>query len=175
MTELSNEPTLHEDDPGTERKPAPGVMLISILLLIVGFLLASAMLLHYGMEGNGETGNPIPGLAQTLEKAKSMVAATKTDPETPAPAKVPEVAAKPKESGIKGLFPAKSGNVRWPRLELAGFGIPAAGETGFAIINGKHVVVGGEIKGATLVEILGHGVLLEYKGETKTLSIELAH
>ncbi len=60
-------------------------------------------------------------------------------------------------------------------MELTGFGIPADGEIGFAIINGKYVVEGGEANGTTVVEIFEHGVRVEYKGETKTLAIDLTH
>ena len=178
MTELSNEPTFQEDDPGTERKTAPGVMLISILLLIGGFLLASAMLIHYGTEGRDKTGNPRPGFSQNLEKVKSMVAGAETNPENPAPAQPLETASKPKEADSKkSFFSKQSGKVRWPRLKLAGFGLPAEGEDGFgfAIINGKHVTVGNTVSGVKLAEILEHGVRVEYKGESKTLSMELVH
>ncbi len=172
MTELSNEPSIHENDTETERSPSTGVMLVSILLLIAGFLLASAMLIHYGTKGKAENGYPMPGLSQTLERAKGRIASAKTDAETPAPDKPQATATKPKKTGTKGFF---HGGVRWPRLKLTGFGIPADGEIGFAIINGKYVVDGEKANGVTVVEIFEHGVRVEYKGETKTLSVDLTH
>ena len=174
MTELSNDPSIQEDDAGAERTPSTGVMLVSILLLIAGFLLASAMLIHYGPGGKTGNGCPMPGFAQTLEKAKGRVAPAETDAGTPTPDNPPTAVSKPKDGETKGFF-RRSRSVRWPRLKLTGFGIPADGEIGFAIINGKHVVEGGEANGATVVEILEHGVRVEYKGETKTLAIDLSH
>ncbi len=180
MTELSNEPSIQEEDAGAERTPSTGVMLVSILLLIAGFLLASAMLIHYGLEGKPQKGCSRPGFAQTLEKVKGMVASAKPDAGTPPPEQPRATVSKPKDTGTKdagtkGFFRGSRGGVRWPRLELTGFGIPADGEIGFAIINGKYVVEGGEANGTTVVEIFEHGVRVEYKGETKTLAIDLTH
>ena len=45
-------------------------------------------------------------------------------------------------------------------------------EGGFAIINGKRVLVGTSIGDVKLVEILNHGALVEYKGEQKMLTVD---
>lgn len=63
-------------------------------------------------------------------------------------------------------------NVRWPPLTLSGFGRGSGNREGFAIINGEQVLVGSIVKGVTIVEILEHGVFVEYLGETKTLTVD---
>ncbi len=186
MIELNNEPTLHENDNDAEAASPAGVMFITILLLIGGLLLTSAMFIHYGFKGTGENGESISGLTRVLEMAKSNLASDRAEQELSAttpkalpadsPADTPDTAAKPSGFNLKNLF-SKNGNgsIRWPRLKLAGFGLPADGEVGFAIINGKHIIEGSTINGGvTLVEILSYGVLVEYKGETKTLIVEIA-
>jgi hypothetical protein len=73
---------------------------------------------------------------------------------------------------VKRFFPRDNAEVRWPKLKLTGFGRSADGEGGFGIINEKHVLKGQEISGVKLVEIRAHGVVLEYKGERKTLAVD---
>jgi hypothetical protein len=186
VTKLDTKPVLREKDNDTEPTSSAGVMFTSLLLLIGGLLLTSAMLIHYGFKGTGENGESISGLTRVLEMAKSKpvenraveethVSAPSPPPEV-APAATLDAAAKPSGFNFKDLFSKKrNGSVRWPRLKLSGFGLPAEGEVGFAIINGKHVVEGSTVNGATVQEILAHGVRLEYKGETKTLIVEVAN
>lgn len=188
MIKLNTEPTSQDTDTDAPSTSA-GVMFTTILLLIGGLLLTSAMFIHYGFGGTDENGESISGLTRAWERAKSTPASPPVNSESnetvaaaPHPANAPATTTQPdavvKSSGfsLKDIFSKNSnGSVRWPRLKLAGFGRPSDGEIGFAIINGKHVVEGSTISGVTLVEILEHGAVVEYKGETKTLIVEMTH
>jgi hypothetical protein len=61
----------------------------------------------------------------------------------------------------------------WPRLKLAGFGKSEDESGNFDIINGKKVHpvqnIAGRVK---LIEIRDHDVLVEFKGESRILTIE---
>jgi len=177
VTEMSKTPPIPENDNIAPEPSSPWVVLISMLLLISLLVLSSAMLVHYAMDGKGGTiRESIFEFAKLMEKRTESSARPgqieeqqKTESGNVAPA-----ASKPADSTIKRFFSGRgNGTIRWPKLKLSGFGIPSNGEVGFAIINGKHVVAGSTVNGATLVEILGHGVLVEYKGETKTLIVEM--
>lgn len=184
MTELNNEPAIHENDNEDLSPAKPGVMFITILLLISGLLLTSAMLIHYGFTGTNESGESISGLTHVIELLTSKSVPKQTESETSVAnqdIRQGEVHANEQETGsapagfsIKDLFSKTGGGtVHWPRLKLDGFGLPAEGEEGFAIINGKHVGKGGTINDVLLVEIFAQGVVVEYKGETKTLIVKM--
>ena len=64
--------------------------------------------------------------------------------------------------------------MKWPKLKLEGFGKSADGEGGFAIINGKQILVGGSIGDVKVLQIKTHGVLVELENEQRVLSVELA-
>ena len=171
MTEMRNTPPMPENDNIATEPSSPWVMIISMLLLISLLVLSSAMLVHYAMDGKeGTIKESVFEFAKLMEKGTESTARTEqAEGEALAPA-----TSNPSDSVIKKFFSGRgNGTVRWPRLKLSGFGIPSDGEVGFAIINGKHVVAGSTVNGATLVEILVHGVLVEYKGETKTLIVEI--
>lgn len=165
MTDLNHEPSIEEAANADETRTPAGVMLVTMVLLISGLLLTSAMLLHYGLKKTGGPEASGQGLAQLLSQLKTREA------KDPAAA---EAAEKSTGFSLKNLF-SRSGDkqTRWPRLKLSGFGLPSEGERGFAIINGKHVIEGSTISGARLTEIQEHGVVLEYKGETRTLIVEI--
>lgn len=194
MTEMSNTPPLPENDNIAPKPPSPWVMLISMLLLVSVLVLTSAMLMHYATEGKEgaarksffdftkllEKGKELPAKAQVAEKQEKTgnepPAAMDSKPMEPVPTDSKPAGSSLSDSIIKKFFSgSKDGAVRWPKLKLTGFGLPSKGEVGFAIINGKHIATGGTVNDATLVEILGHGVLVEYKGETKTLIVEVIH
>jgi len=175
MSGKDNEPTLHGTEQDGERNSAPGTMLVSVLLLIAGLLLTSALLLDSGLARKGQTGKNRTGFSQTLEKAKGLLASAKAKSATRAPSPGPQ--AKTSKTGKKGILgfsfrEKKKSDVHWPHLKLSGFGKAAAGETGFAIINGKRIDEGSGINGATVVKVLDQGVELEYQGATKILAME---
>ena len=147
MSEENNDSALHENKQVPERGAAPGTMLVSILLLIAGLLLTSALLIDRTLARNGG------GLAPSLAKAKKSFSVEKSSPAATAPSPAPQAeTSKPGEKGWFGFSlgkKKKESKVRWPRLKLSGLGKPASGETGFAIINGEQVDEGAEIDGAT--------------------------
>ncbi len=183
MIEPNDNSTLHTRDNDVDAKASPGVMFTTILLLIGGLLLTSIMLIHYGLKGTDENGEPISGLTRFVEITKSESVKKTANPATDAPSSpsftteapvhTPPTAVKSSKFSFKNLFSKEGDSVRWPRLELNGFGLPSKGEVGFAIINGQHVIEGSTIKGVVLKEILAHGVVVEYKNETKTLIVEM--
>jgi len=180
VTETSTPPPAPENDNITPASSSsPWVMVISMLLLISGLILSSAMLMHYAMDGKeGTAMESTFDFARLMEKGKGFPAKAQATREQTAIENEPPTAtdSKPVDSFFKKFFSGRgNGTVRWPKLKLAGFGTPSGGEVGFAIINGKHIVVGGTVNGATLVKILEYGVLLEYKGETKTIIVEVTH
>ncbi len=169
MTETSNPPPIPENDNIPPESVSPWVMFISMLLLISVLILSSAMLVHYAMDGKeGPAKESVFDFAKLIEAGKEFF--TKGEKQNTEG----KTAVAPTASTVKTFFSGGENRaVRWPKLKLTGFGIPSNSKIGFAIINGKHLIVGGTINGATLVEILDHGVLVEYKGETKTLIIEI--
>lgn len=56
----------------------------------------------------------------------------------------------------------------WPVINLTGFGTAPDGR--LAIINGKIMREGQTIEGATITHILAHKIIMEYQGETRSLT-----
>jgi len=178
VTETSTPPPTPENDNITSASSSsPWVMAVSMLLLISGLILSSAMLMHYATDGReGAAMESTFDFARLMEKGKEFSAKALATREQAASGNKPPSAtdSKSADSVVKKFFSGRgNGTVRWPKLKLTGFGTPVDGEVGFAIINGQHVVMGGTVDGATLVKILDYGVLLEYKGETKTIIVEV--
>ena len=176
MTEISTPPPIPENDDTTPAPASPWVMLITMLLLISGLILSSAMLLHYAMDGKeGEAGNPASGFARLLEERKKLSVKVPTAGKQGASENQPSepTAANPSDSSIMKSFfgGGDDGTVRWPKLEVTGFGQSADAVSSFAIINGKHVLVDTYIGEVRLVEILPQGAVVEYQGEQKVVTI----
>ena len=174
MSEISTPPQVPEND---NAPPSPWVMLITMLLLISGLILSSAMLVHYAMDGKeGETGKSFFDFARLQKEGKEFSskaqAATKQG-ETGNESATP-TASDSSDSSIMRFFSGggDDGTVHWPKLKVTGFGKSTDTEAGFAIINGKHVLVNNFIGEVKLVEIRTHGAVVEYKGECKVLAIE---
>ena len=178
MTETNTPPPAPENDNITPASsPSPGVMVVSMLLLISGLILSSAMLMHYAMDGKEGTDKEFTfDFAKLMEKGKEFSAKAQTARKQASTENAPPAAmdSTSGDSIFRKFFSrGEGGTVRWPKLKLTGFGTPSSGEAGFAIINGKYIVVGSTVNGATLVKILDYGVLLEYKGERKTIAVEV--
>jgi len=173
VIKLNNEPTSSESQSEGSARPSAGVMFVTILLLISGILLTSVMLFHYSVGGSKTSGESLSKLQQKRKTAASQTNTPAVQASEPVVAPTPPSTPK-KKSGFsfKKLF---SSPAHWPRLELTGFGLPANGELGFAIINGKHVIEGTRIKEVTLVGILDYGVQVEFNGETKILTIDTSN
>ncbi len=178
MTETSP-PPLPETDNMTPEPSSPWVMLISMLLLISGLILSSAMLLHYAMDDKeGATWESFFDFAKLMEEGKEPSAKAQTTNTQGEPKKESPESTAPNPSGLsfkKFFSGGGNGTVRWPKLKLTGFGTSADTEGGFAIINGKHVLVNTSIGEVTLVEVRAHGAVVEYKGERKILAVEPGH
>lgn len=174
MTETNNSLPNPENNDTPQETTSPWVMIISMLLLISGLLLSSAMLIHHATNGeNSSAKKPFFDFTNLMKKGMALSAKEKQPEQTETVKKEP---AQPTASAVKKLLSSRNGGaVRWPKLKLTGFGAPTNSNTGFAIINGKHIIVGGTVNGATLTEILDHGVRVEYKGESKTLIVEITH
>ena len=178
MTETSTPPPAPENDNITPASSSsPWVMIISMLLLISGLILSSAMLMHYAMGGKEGTAKGFTfDFTKLMEKGKDFSAKAQTTKKQATTENEPPVAtdSKPVDSIFKKFF-SRGGDraIRWPKLKLTGFGTPSGSDAGFAIINGKQIVVGGTVNGAALVRILEYGVLLEYKGERKVVIVEV--
>jgi hypothetical protein len=175
VTELSNEPAITEKEHEHPEKTSPATMLISMILLIAGLLLASAMLIQQAQERSGSSRTTRSGFSAFIQKGKSLSSQAKANA-----ADKNEVRASAEEANIsttspsrfKQFFQKTNHSVRWPKLKLTGFGTSSDGESGFAIINEKHIIVGQQISKATLIEIGVQSVVVEYKGEQKTLTVD---
>ena len=140
-----------------ENETAPGTMPVTILLLIGGLLLTSAMMVNYTLSTNGTATFNTSALT---EKWK---------------AKLPS-----KENIIKASTSLRKTKkpppVQWPELTLTGFGTGLGGKDGFAFINGESVVPDQQIDIAQeqvkIIRIEKQGVLVEYKGEMKLLTVK---
>ena len=174
MTDLSTPPPIQDSETVALEKHSPWVMLISMALLICGLLLASAMLFHYGLKGQAGTENG-DGFDLSVLIVKSQEFMTKSQDE--ASDTMPDKALSDpsaKSTGVRTFFSTSNdGSVKWPKLKLTGFGKSVDAEGGFAIINGKNILVGNQIGDVTLTEIRTHGVVVELKGETRILSVEV--
>ena len=76
------------------------------------------------------------------------------------------------DEGVGRFFQRQAGTVRWPKLKLTGFGSSTDGASGFAIINGQHVIAGQQISKVTVIDIGDQSVMVEFKGEQRTLSVD---
>ncbi len=138
------------------------------------------MLVHYAMDGKeGATWNSFFDLAKqfAMEEGKEFSATAQSANKQSGAETEPSAStgSNPSDSSFKKFFSGGGGgdgSVRWPKLKVTGFGTSADAEGGFAIINGKHVLVNTFIGEVKLVEIRTHGAVVEYKGEQKILPVE---
>lgn len=146
-------------------------MLVTMLLLIIGFLFASVLLLQQTISTRTSDGEPIFQMSTIIEKVSQTRDKLSPAPKTPV-AEESEEKSSPLDN-LKQMVANQTGEkVRWPRLKLTGFGTSSDG-TEFARINGDVVYPGGYSGKVKLVEVRTHDVIVEYKGERKTLTLEL--
>lgn len=178
MTDINTPPPVPENDNTTPVSSSPWVMLITMLLLISGLILSSAILVHYAMDGKeGADGKSIVDFSRLfLGEGKELSAESQAAEKQAETATQPsdQAASNPSDSSFFRFFSGKKddGTVHWPKLKVSGFGKSTDTEAGFAIINGKHVLVNSSIGEVKLVEIRAQGALVEYKGEQKVLTVE---
>lgn len=173
MTDLSNTPEIEDKVyDGQGGTPSPWTMLFTMLLLIAGLLLASALMMNHMYKTNAESGEKGLDFSELVAKAKAMTDRA-PPPESVEPVAAPAPQTSPLESLKKIVSSAGSSDgVRWPRLKLAGFGTSADGLESFAIINGEQVHPGQTVNKVKVVEVRAHDVVVEYMGELKTLAMD---
>jgi len=189
VSDLNNDTPISDNPVENEEQTSSRVMLTTMLLLIAGFILTGTMMLHYAKPqfpatdiAAAESGQPTPPLtfnfASWLDKLKPE-ARSENRMETAAAGSTTtnaaSVEAKQKNdvSGIAKLF-GGGDEVRWPKLKLTGFGSSSDGSGGFAIINGDQVHPGELINGKVeLIKVRTQDVIVQYMGETKTLTVDL--
>ena len=176
MTELNNDPSPPANGKEQLEKTSPWIMLTSMSLLIFGLLLASVMLINRAQDKRGNTSTALFDLSGFINKGKTLSGQVKAKVaeknEEQATADEPKVKTESKTGLTRFFSGMRNGAVRWPKLKLTGFGKSSDGESGFAIINEKHIIVGQKISKVTLVEIGAHSVVVEYKDDRKILTVD---
>lgn len=178
MTDLSNTPPDPENDNDNPESPtSPRVMLITMILLISGLALSSVMFLNYAMDGREEGDQTMASaFAKLMEKGKALIPEPEPmknpKPLEEEPLETTEIASG--SSMMRFFSSEKPTVVRWPKLKLTGFGKGYNGQSDFAIINNEQILVGTPIDEVMLIEVLTQGVVVEYKGERKTLNVKVA-
>jgi hypothetical protein len=164
-------PPISDKDKPNDASSSSRTMLITMLLLITGLILSSAMMLHYAFDGGEEGGIGFAGL---LEQDGTWTGDSGKRPdEDAAGAPAGELTYAPAESAVSRFFsPRDDGTVKWPKLKLTGFGKSTDAEGSFAIINGQQVMVSNYIGEVQLVEIRAHGAVVEYRGERRVLTVD---
>lgn len=168
MSDLSDTPEIPNKIYESNEAPSPWTMLVTMLLLIAGLLLASALMMNHLSKATAESGEMKFGFSELLEKAKALTAQV-TPPQTEETVSTQSSPSSPLDS-LKQIV--SSDKVRWPRLKLTGFGTSADGLESFAIINGDQVHPGQMIGKVNVVEVRTHAVVVEYMGEQKLLTTD---
>jgi len=173
VSNLSNTPEIRQDTYDDQEVPSRWTMLFTMVLLIAGLLLASALMINHLNKNRIETGEDGFDFSGLLTKAKSMMERI-----PPSQTVEPETAPTPQTSPLDNLkkmvsSAASSEKVRWPRLKLTGFGTSTDSRESFAIINGEHVHPGQIVDKVQVVEVREHDVIVEYMGERKTLTVDV--
>ena len=165
MSDLS----IPQKDQMDEKGTPSGVMLTTMLLLIGGLLLTSTLMVNHALGSKNSTDeNPFTFSIDSLIKKGSTYTDQITTSYKQAVAQIPDTEKKGTD-----MFSFVNGDKdRWPKLELTGFGRAANSKDNFAIINNQPVLLNQEIGKVTLVEIRARNVVVEYKGERKTLAID---
>jgi len=150
------------------RTNSSGVMAFTIILLTITFAYSSILIAKTALLPQEKENNLIAATTGFFDHIDLPAFNSQPSEETA------ESDTEQKDESLPGFFsfPRNDGSVRWPKLKLTGCGASADGSGGFAIINGRHVMIGETISKVTLVEVLPpqHAVV-EYKGEQKKLTV----
>ena len=173
MSDLSNNPDMHEEIYDGQGASSSWSMLFTMLLLIAGLLLASVLMLNHLSKKRAESGEKGLVFSELIATAKALTVRA-----SPPQAAEPAEASPPEPSTLENLkkivsSAGSSDKVRWPRLKLTGFGTSTDGLDSFAIINGEQVHPGQIVDKVTVVEVRTRDVLVEYKGEQKILTMDV--
>jgi hypothetical protein len=167
---------MEEGSEGTENQNAcaPWTMPITMGLLILGFLLTSALLIARTLDVRSPAGRLIVDPAAVLAKGQALVARPAHRRTTVKPKPAPlESFSKLDDLKKRVMSSATSTRTHWPHLSITGSGNTADGTKGYAIINGKLIHIGEIIDQVMLIEVRGNNIVVEYNGEQKTLSDDL--
>lgn len=170
MNSLNLHNKLAEQDIDTGTSSSPATMLTTICLLIPGLLLTSTLLLENAQIidiSNIASERKLFSNFSTLIKTPLKSATEKELFET-------KKGQSSSTSSKESLFSShKTQNLKWPKLRLIGFGSSSDTTGNFAIINGRQVHLGQSIDGKVrLIEIRKHDVLVEFKGESRILTMD---
>ncbi|MBN2162624.1 MAG: hypothetical protein JXR25_10535 [Pontiellaceae bacterium] len=161
---------LPEENPAMDFKPAsPWPMLFTMLLLIAGFLFASMLLIQQALKAEDKFGYRILDPQAIVEELERQAPAS---PPYSGQQSLEPAPSTPMES-IKEVVQNPTGKVHWPSLKLDGFGKSADGNEEYAIINGDLIHPGEYTGKVKLSEVRTQDVIVEYKGEYKTLTLEI--
>jgi hypothetical protein len=171
---MSNTPALTKEGPeGTanQKACAPWSMLITLVLLILGFLLTSALLIAQTLDVHSPAGRPIFEPAALLAKGKALATRPTLRPTTTESEPTTRTSfSKLDDLKKRVLSQTPATKVRWPRLTITGSGNTADGTKGYAIINGQLIHIGERIDQVMLIEVHENDVVVEYNGERKILT-----
>jgi hypothetical protein len=175
VSDLSNTPETRDEITDSEKATSPWAMLITMLLLIAGLLLTSVLMVDHLNKTKAEPGAKGIGFTELLEKVKSMkVRAPQNQTNPVEPVAAPASQPSPLDNLKKMVSSVNSSEkVRWPRLKLTGFGTSTDKLDSFAIINGEQVHPGQMVDKVMVVEVSAHDVIVEYKGERQTLTLDV--
>ncbi|MDF7801279.1 general secretion pathway protein GspB [Pontiellaceae bacterium B1224] len=173
MSNLSNEVPFPKDPVNNENPTSFRVMLFTILLLIAGLVMSGTMLLYYA---NTQRTDPAQTTADAGTSAQRDLSVRSFFNKLSSKTQDADSGTS-NTNGNSGVLDQLFGGlnssaVNWPKLKLTGFGSAVDGVGGFAIINEHQYRQGDLINGKVkLLEIRKHNVLMEYMGETNTLSM----
>ncbi len=176
MSELINNEPLPEEDIDIDSGPRSSwIMLITMLLLIAGFLLSTTLLMNQTLKARSADGEPIFNLSALAESSAAALKPAPRQKNVDTESESEEHGGHTPIDGFKNLVMGEpsDGGVRWPRLKLTGFGKSADGTESFAYLNGDLVHPGEFAGKVKLIEVREHDVVVEYKGELRNLRVAL--
>lgn len=154
-----------------QKKSSPAIKTIVSVILFVTVMVALAIF-GYSLIKSSTTGNSLSGTTKDLLKLPKISAPLNlVERQKLLKNKTEDSSPETTEPSSPRLFKkqtAPTKNVHWPEINLSGFGTAPDGR--LAIINGKVMREGQSINGATIVKILPHKVIMEYQGDTRSLS-----
>jgi hypothetical protein len=123
----------------TQESTPPGVMAVTMLLLIISFLFTTIMMAHYSTGRQDDTGNNHLSMAKLLDIGKTISSKQK----------ITEANTKKQTHEIRKILTGgDEKKIKWP------------------------VFLNQKIGKVTVVEILNYGVVVEYMGEQRTLTVD---
>ena len=140
---------------------SPWITLGSMLLLSFGLMLAGVLMVDQVKDDEGDAtfGSLVSNwskLQRNVQEKKERVLS------------VASIANPAKQEEVSEEAPENSANIRWPKLTLTAF----SPRKSVAFVNGDAVRVGETVSKATVLEITDRGVVVEFKGVRRLLTVE---